>query len=456
MQQYEDDLEILDDLVRQNQYRESKSEVELFREFNLILEIEKQKAARRMTAGKAIADNQEKGSARGVAAQKMNESIGGKRHERTWEVGASHTHWMDDLAEHGEKDLAKNVEKLLNKGNVTAVKDIRKIYEQGKPDVALYAAKEKNKAENKQASIKSIVEQRVLEETKKEIEKSDRPTKEKLLDKALVALEEVGAKPTDDYLTPPEIKLTIIEFLGTRDEDKIKRVDLDPFANLEKDSIPARESYNVIENGLKHNWHGTIATNFPFSITGECMKYLDKQIRDGKVTEGVFIAQSGVIHNKSTQDIIVNHKMSACIIKGRVTFLQGSILIHKYPEKADKLSSFNTDTVILYYGDRHDRFYEDFKHKGTVTRFGLQPSETQGLQFPRWINNEQSQTCETNWLGHAISIHIDDEGLYVPTINNQPTNQLFEELSEAQAYTMGLAIAKLQKQNTDFDSSVFS
>lgn len=453
VKEYHDELEILDDLVRENLYRNKKTQVELFREYSVILEVEKKKAEQRMKSG--TRQKGEKGTAKQRAATQMGKLTGISKEERTWSSGATHTHWMDGLKESGEKKLASDVESLINKGMVSAVKQIRDLYSEN-PELAKEVAEIKNKPENKGKanSVGSIVKQIKAEQAKEESKQVE--TKEELIKQAIKALEATGAKTSDDYLTPLDIKMTLIEFLGTRDDDGIKRVDLDPFANLEKDSIPARTAYNVFDNGLKQELHGTMATNIPFSIAGDCVKAFDKAIREGTTKEGAFVAQSGILHNKATQEILTFHKMSVCLCRGRVAFGHGSILSFAKPDKkADNTTTFNTDTAIFYYGDRHEEFYEDFKHKGTVTRLGLQPSDTSTFFLPKWVDNEERKSVETNWMGKHIEIMEDDEGLFVPWISNNNTGEQFEELKQAQSYAIGYILMN-QASSTNFDSSVFS
>ncbi len=453
---YEDDLEILDDLVRENFYRNEKTPVEMYREYGVILEVEKEKAARRMKQGKAVKGK--KTPSRLAAAQRMEASTGISKDPRIWKSGTAHTHWMDDLKEQGEKELGGIVEGLINDGYIGAVRDIRELYSK-EPDLAKEVAREKAKPENrhKQVTVSNLTKQVQAEKIRENSEQAE--TKEELIKQALIALEAVGAKPSDDYMTPMDIKMTMVEFLGTVDKDGIKRVDLDPFSNLEKDSIPARKAYNVIDNGLRQPLEGTIATNIPFSIASDCVKAIDEAIREGTTKEGAFVAQSGVLHNKTTQGILVFHKMSVCLCRGRVSFEHGSILSYTKPEKEEgKTTTFNTDTAIYYYGDRHDHFYEDFKHKGTIIRLGLQPSDTRDNSLPKWVDNEERQSLETNWMGKSIEILEDDQGLLIPWINGKDTGEAFEDLKQAQAYAIGtIMISQSEKANpvNEVDASVF-
>lgn len=453
---YEDDLDILDDLVRENLYRDKKTNVELYREYSIILEVEKRKAEKRMKQGKATKGK--KTSSRSAAANRMAATSGVVKDGRTWSSGATHTHWMDSLKEEGEKELAGIVEGLINEGHVTAVRDIRDMYART-PDLAKEVAMEKAKPENrhKQVTINNLAKKIQAQKIAEGSTKAE--TKEELIEQALIALEAIGAKPTDDYMTPLDIKMTMVEFLGTTDDDGIKRVDLDPFANLEKDSIPSRKAYNVIDNGLTQELEGTIATNIPFSIAGDCIKAIDVAIRKGTTKEGAFVAQSGILHNKATQGILSFHKMSVCLCRGRVSFEHGSILSHVKPEKEEgSTTTFNTDTAIYYYGDRHDQFFDDFKHKGTVIRVGLQPSDTNSFSMPKWVDNEERGILETNWMNTAIEIIEDDEGLLVPWIDGKNTEEKFEELKQAQSYAIGYILMSKNQSNTldEVDSSVFS
>lgn len=460
---YESDAEELDDLVRQNQHRK-KTMAEILKEFKILKEIEEKKARERIKGGKKVEGSGKK--TQDIVADRVNEALGTDISGQTLNRGLSALEWAQNVLTKGTKsdvELSENIQELINGNKLTAANKIHKMYAD-EPEIAQQVAKRKL-GDDANRSIEGIAKEVKREQAQKDAKAKLQRVKQRMSKKGgedadsqaaeLQALVEaaiaVGAKPTDDYLTNDMHKMLLIEFLAP----DTKQVDCDPFANLLKNSINAKVSYNVIDNGLDKDWIGTVATNIPFSIASHAIKALDRNIREGNTSMGGVIAQSGVLHNKSTQPILAYHKVSVCLHEGRVDFEPGEFLLSQYPDK--KTTSFDTDTVTIYYGDRHDEFREAFQSEGVIIRMGASQSYAPPSKLPLWVNTSEdkgSLLVETSWMGNQLKIVEDEQGLLIPFLNSTDTKEAFEDLDKCKAFLVGMVL--LSQHNDAIDNSVFS
>lgn len=439
---YSDEVEMLDDLLRMNQYR-VKSKIEITREFQLIRNIFKVQAEIRMKQGRN-ATGESLDSAQ-QAANVVNQRTGINKSADSLRRDERGLVFVQKI----EKELGKNSEyakslrELLDTGSTRTVLELEGVDEVDR-DLAAEIANRKLGGNKKSVSV---IKQQIQEEKRTAIADQQAQIQEEIdnaksstlgvTELAATALK-YGAKSTDDWHTPDYLKLIFIDFLvGAGNQ-----VDCDPFANLEKDSIPAKVSYNFFDDGFKQEWHGVVLTNIPFSQSTKAVECFDREIRENHTPMGIFIAPCGVLQNKGTQDILIGHKMSVCLYKGRINdFVPGSILLYENVNANSEDSSYTTNIIFVYYGDRHEAFKQEFSRYGQVVRFGNNIDSTTENRII-WEKHPQDGNHDAlitaNYLNNQIAIKEDDEGCYVPYINDVSTNEQFEEMRNAKAFAIGM------------------
>ena len=124
--------------------------------------------------------------------------------------------------------------------------------------------------------------------------------------------------------------------------------------------IPARLHYNSSDSGLnaRNLWRKTVFINPPFS---DPLPWVDKcctSIARGDCSQAIMLLKAGTLSNQGTGELINKYASGICHWRGRIHFLNDNGI-------AVKGSDF--DCVLVYFGDRFDRFQETFETFGTVS-----------------------------------------------------------------------------------------
>lgn len=123
--------------------------------------------------------------------------------------------------------------------------------------------------------------------------------------------------------------------------------------------IPARVHYNTSNSGLnaRNLWTKTVFINPPFS---DPLPWVDKCCRSiarGDCSQAIMLLKAGTLSNQGTGELIKKYASGICHWRGRINFLNDHGI-------AVKGSDF--DCVLIYFGDKFDRFQETFETFGTV------------------------------------------------------------------------------------------
>jgi len=124
--------------------------------------------------------------------------------------------------------------------------------------------------------------------------------------------------------------------------------------------IPARVHYNSSDSGLnaRNLWTRTVFINPPFSNPLEWVDKCCDSIARGDCSQAIMLLKAGTLSNQGTGELINKFASGICHWRGRINFLNDNGI-------AVKGSDF--DCVLVYFGDRFDRFQETFETFGTVS-----------------------------------------------------------------------------------------
>ena len=124
--------------------------------------------------------------------------------------------------------------------------------------------------------------------------------------------------------------------------------------------IGAAVAFHKNDDGLKaiNIWRKTVFVNPPFS---DPLPWVDKccvSIARGDCSQAIMLLKAGTLSNQGTGELINKYASGICHWRGRIHFLNDNGI-------AVKGSDF--DCVMVYFGDRFDRFRETFETFGTVS-----------------------------------------------------------------------------------------
>ena len=167
-----------------------------------------------------------------------------------------------------------------------------------------------------------------------------------------------AAPPADPdcWRTPNTIDQPIIHLVTTALGGEIW---CDPCADAGH-HIPARVHYNSSDSGLaaRNLWRKTVFINPPFSNPLEWVDKCCDSIIRGDCSQAIMLLKAGTLSNQGTGELIKKFASGICHWRGRINFLNDNGI-------AVKGSDF--DCVLIYFGDRFDRFQETFETFGTVS-----------------------------------------------------------------------------------------
>jgi hypothetical protein len=158
---------------------------------------------------------------------------------------------------------------------------------------------------------------------------------------------------SDEWYTPPVIIESARRVMGS--------IDTDPASSpLADKTVRAATYYSSQCSGLNplNDWHGNVWLNPPYG--GEASSFvlrLIRELRSGSVSQACLLLNAGSMSSKWFAPIY-----TACqvlmITLGRIDFIPGL--------EGQAVSSSGHGTVIAYFGDRVERFADEFSHHGHV------------------------------------------------------------------------------------------
>jgi len=158
--------------------------------------------------------------------------------------------------------------------------------------------------------------------------------------------------------------------------------------------IPARVHYNTSSNGLnaRNLWTKTVFINPPFSNPLEWVDKCCDSIIRGDCSQAIMLLKAGTLSNQGTGELINKCASGICHWRGRINFLNDNGI-------AVKGSDF--DCVLVYFGDRFDRFQETFETFGTVSFIENHYSSVNKRPVPA----VKSVAEESKELGAAVGLN---------------------------------------------------
>lgn len=148
------------------------------------------------------------------------------------------------------------------------------------------------------------------------------------------------------WYTPPHVIERVRRSLGS--------IELDPCAEAEK-SVPALNHFTEEDNGLKHEWWGTVYMNPPYGKGDKgivpWVRKLTEEYESGRVTAALALVPA----RTDTAWFAMLRDYPRCFIRGRLKF-----------SGYDNSASF--PSAAFYLGDDEPAFIEAFKDLGDIFR----------------------------------------------------------------------------------------
>jgi hypothetical protein len=125
---------------------------------------------------------------------------------------------------------------------------------------------------------------------------------------------------SDQRYTPKREYLKVVQCLG--------QIGLDPTSNSIK-SIPALHHITTAQNCFTTDWEpllqevSTAFMNPPYSDTTPFLERMVEYLRLGVLRQAVTLTLSGVLQNKSSQNLIRQYGVAICAPHGRINFVGG-------------------------------------------------------------------------------------------------------------------------------------
>lgn len=150
-----------------------------------------------------------------------------------------------------------------------------------------------------------------------------------------------------EWYTPSEIIEAARNTLGF--------ITLDPFSCAKaNETVKASIYYTKEDDGFSKPWFGSVFCNHPFSR--ENNKRIAEHVSNqhyGNDCEIVMITFAAT--SEAWFKPLLHHPQ--CFLHGRTNY---------YDQKGNKVKGVTKGSVITYLGKNVDRFYESFKHLGTI------------------------------------------------------------------------------------------
>lgn len=146
-----------------------------------------------------------------------------------------------------------------------------------------------------------------------------------------------------EWNTPSHIVDYVLDVLGS--------IDMDPCSNSKvRPNVPAKRHYTKQEDGLKQTWAGRVYMNPPYGREiGAWIRKLHDAYQAGSVREAIALLPA----RTDTQWFRVLRPYPKCFVTGRLKF-------------GDAQNSAPFPSVVVYLGDRPDRFATAFSPLGDI------------------------------------------------------------------------------------------
>lgn len=150
---------------------------------------------------------------------------------------------------------------------------------------------------------------------------------------------------SDEHYTPAKIKDALLLF-------NPEGFSLDPCSNSATEpNIVADCHYTIDHNGLAQPWFGSVFCNPPFSAIKPWATKAIQEISRGEMSELIFLSKfDGRV---SWFSILMEHSNLYCVVQG-------------YCRYGEMTTPATFTTVLWYFGEREERFYECFSSIGWV------------------------------------------------------------------------------------------
>ena len=150
-----------------------------------------------------------------------------------------------------------------------------------------------------------------------------------------------------EWYTPKEIIEAARKCLG--------RIDLDPFScDIANKAVKATDIYTKEDDGFEQQWFGKVWCNHPFSREN------NKRIAMKAVNE---------YHGNNCEIVMITFAATSeawfkpllyrpqCYLHGRTNY---------YDQNGNKVNGVTKGSVVTYFGNDVESFYQAFKHLGTI------------------------------------------------------------------------------------------
>lgn len=151
-----------------------------------------------------------------------------------------------------------------------------------------------------------------------------------------------------EWYTPSEIIEAARNTLGI--------ISLDPFSCAKANLVVKASSYmDKQDDGFTRDWYGSVWCNHPFSRNNN-KRIANKIITEytsGRVRSACMISFAAT-SEKWFQPLLAYPQ---CFLHGRTNY---------YDENGIKVKGVTKGSVVTYFGDDLDKFYDSFNHLGTI------------------------------------------------------------------------------------------
>lgn len=166
-----------------------------------------------------------------------------------------------------------------------------------------------------------------------------------------------------EWYTPKYILDLVVDVLGT--------IDLDPCSNPKK-TVPAKQHYTEMDNGLDKSWNGNVFMNPPYGATNSknwANKFIEEWDKKINIDEGIVLVganvDTGYFHD------YLYYCDSCCLVQRRIQFVSGGV---------NTEAKQNTrPSAIFYFGDDSKKFAKVFSNIGNIINLNYGYNGNHGL-----------------------------------------------------------------------------
>jgi hypothetical protein len=144
-------------------------------------------------------------------------------------------------------------------------------------------------------------------------------------------------------------------------------ISLDPISSdSAQERVKANRHYTGDDDGLKHDWYGTVWLNPAYSILSECVDKLIHHYRKGDILAAILFTHTLTTWEPWFQRAL-NFSRAFCFVNELVEWHPGHLSDMSEILKFRKAPEYDTrGTVAFYYGCNRDLFKEHFSKFGAI------------------------------------------------------------------------------------------